>query len=72
MKAIKEAIGQSSVFDYYDISKETLGKGSFASVHAGVHKKTGKVVAIKILSKKNLDPDYIENCHRELDMMKIC
>ena len=72
MKAIKEAIGHTSVFDYYDINNKALGKGTFGSVHVGVHKKTGKEVAIKILTKKMLDPDQLVNCQREIQMMKIC
>ena len=56
MGAIKEAIDYTSVFDYYHINKKVLGKGTFGSVHTGVHKKTGQHVAIKVLTKKMLQP----------------
>ena len=50
MEALKKVIGYSSLFDFYDI-KETLGKGKFGLVKSAVHKKTGKNVAVKIMSK---------------------
>lgn len=48
--AIKKVIGYSSLFDFYEV-KDTLGKGKFGLVKLGVHKKTGKKVAIKVMSK---------------------
>lgn len=53
MYAIKKVIGYSSLFDFYNI-KETLGKGKFGLVKAAVHKKTGKKVAVKVMSKKEM------------------
>ena len=46
---------------YYDIGK-TLGKGTFATVKEGCHKKTGSKVAIKIIDKKDavFDPESLE------------
>jgi serine/threonine protein kinase len=41
------------MFDFYDI-KETLGKGKFGLVKAATHKKTGKKVAVKVMSKKEM------------------
>lgn len=49
--AIKEIIGQSNINDFYEI-KESLGKGKFGLVRAAIHKKTGKRVAVKTMSKK--------------------
>lgn len=51
--AIKKVIGYSSLFDFYEI-KETLGKGKFGLVKTGIHKKTGKKVAVKVMSKKEM------------------
>jgi len=51
--AIKKVIGYSNLFDFYDI-KETLGKGKFGLVKTAVHKKTGKRVAVKVMSKKEM------------------
>lgn len=53
MDVIKKVIGYSNLFDFYDI-KETLGKGKFGLVKSAVHKKTGKKVAVKVMSKKEM------------------
>jgi len=34
--------------------KETLGKGKFGLVKSALHKKTGKKVAIKVMTKKEM------------------
>jgi serine/threonine protein kinase len=59
VNAIKKIIGYSNMFDFYDV-KESLGKGKFGLVKAGVHKKTGKKVAIKIMSKKEMTVQDVE------------
>jgi serine/threonine protein kinase len=59
------------MFDFYDV-KESLGKGKFGLVKAGVHKKTGKKVAIKIMSKKEMAVQDIELQRREIEIMKMC
>lgn len=38
----------------------------------GIHKKTGKKVAIKILKKKKMDPEDFELYKREVEILKIC
>ena len=53
MEAIKKVIGYSNMFDYYEI-KETLGKGKFGLVKSAIHKKSGKRVAVKVMSKKDM------------------
>ena len=53
MEAIKQAIGYANVFDYYDVF-ENLGQGKYGVVKRGVHKKTQKEVAVKIVKKKEL------------------
>jgi serine/threonine protein kinase len=47
------------MFDFYEI-KETLGKGKFGLVKSGVHKKTGKKVAVKIMTKKEMTVQDVE------------
>ena len=59
MDIIKKVIGYSNMFDYYDV-QETLGKGKFALVKSAKHKKTGKKVAIKVMSKKEMSVQDIE------------
>jgi len=51
---LKKVIGYSSLFEFYEV-KETLGKGKFGLVKSAVHKKTGKDVAIKIMSKQAMN-----------------
>ena len=53
MTAIKRAIGYANVFDYYEL-KENLGSGKYGVVKLGVHKKSLKEVAVKIVKKKEL------------------
>jgi serine/threonine protein kinase len=64
MTAIKKVIGYSNLFDFYDI-KDTLGKGKFGLVKSAIHKKTGKGVAVKIMSKKEMTVSDIELQRRE-------
>ena len=53
MEAIKRAIGYANVYDFYDV-RENLGQGKYGVVKRGIHKKTEKEVAIKIVKKKEL------------------
>ena len=71
MTAIKKIIGYSNMFDFYEV-KETLGKGKFGLVKAGVHKKTGKKVAIKVMSKKEMTVQDVELQRREIEILKMC
>ena len=57
--AIKKVIGYSNLFDHYDV-KESLGQGKFGLVKAAKHKKTGKKVAVKIMSKKEMSVQDVE------------
>ena len=68
---LKKALGYSNVFDYYEIN-DSIGKGAFGLVKAARHKKTGKKVAIKILSKKKMTATEIELQRRELEILKMC
>lgn len=71
MIAIKKVIGYSNLFDFYDI-KDTLGKGKFGLVKLAVHKKSGKNVAVKIMSKKEMTTSDIELQRREIEILKMC
>jgi len=59
MDSIKKVIGYSNMFDYYEI-KETLGKGKFGLVKSAIHRKTGKAVAVKVMSKKEMSVQDVE------------
>lgn len=68
---IKKAIGYAHLYDYYDI-KESVGKGKFGTIKVGIHKKTGKKVAVKIMKKKQMTLQDIVLQKREIEILKIC
>ena len=53
VQKIKKSIGYIKFSDLYEI-KQVIGKGKFGVVNLGVHKKTGKKVAIKTMNKENI------------------
>lgn len=59
MDAIKKVIGYTNLFDYYEF-KDTIGKGKFGLVKSALHKKSGKLVAVKVMSKKEMTVQDIE------------
>ena len=69
---IKKEMGYIKFNDYYE-KQEIIGKGKFGIVYLGIHKKTGKKVAIKIINKyllkKEEDKELLKN---EIDIMKLC
>lgn len=71
VNGIKNAIGFSSLSDFYDVG-ETLGTGKYGVVKAGLHKRTNIEVAIKIVRKKDLTIKDIELLKREIEVLKIC
>ena len=71
MVEIKKVIGYSNLFDYYEV-KETLGKGKFGLVKSATHKKTGKKVAVKVMSKKEMTLQDVELQRREIEILKMC
>ncbi|CAI2385119.1 unnamed protein product [Moneuplotes crassus] len=68
---IKKAIGYAHLYDYYEV-KHAIGKGKFGTIKLGVHLKTGKKVAIKIMRKKNMSMQDIVMQKREIEILKIC
>jgi hypothetical protein len=67
---IKKAIGYANLYDYYDV-KEAVGKGKFGTIKLGIHKKTGKKVAVKIMKKKHMTLQDIVLQKREIEILKI-
>ena len=53
VKELKKAIDVTSLTEFYDV-KGNLGKGKFGQVKLGIHKQTGRKVAIKIINKQNM------------------
>ena len=71
LKKLKGAINFSNINDIYDI-QEQIGKGKFAIVYKGIHKATNRIVAIKILNKKDMNTMDLELVKTEMDVLKIC
>jgi serine/threonine protein kinase len=57
--------------DIYEV-REKLGNGKFGLVRLGIHKQTGRKVAIKIMTKKDMDNKDLELVKTEIDILKIC
>jgi serine/threonine protein kinase len=56
--------------DYqFDLVKE-LGKGSFATVYEGKEIKTGKKIAVRVITRKNMQPSMESRIQNEGDIMK--
>jgi len=78
---MKKNIGYSNLLDYYELKvfflfkylkKESLGKGKFGTVRAGIHKKTQKRVAIKIMKKAMMSAMDLELVKQEIEILKVC
>ena len=67
---LNKAIGYAHLFDFYEV-KESIGKGKFGTIKLGIHKKTGKKVAVKIMKKKNMTMQDIILQKREIEILKI-
>ena len=72
IKAVKEAIGYIKFSDHYEL-KEVIGKGKFGVVNLGIHKKTQKQVAIKIINKDSIKTSEDKALVKiEIDILKLC
>jgi len=64
------AVQNKNLFDKYEV-KQKIGKGKFSLVRAGINKETEMPVAIKMLSKKNMDKSDMELAKIEIDILRI-
>ena len=72
VQKIKKAIGYIKFTDLYEI-KQVIGKGKFGVVNLGIHKKTGKKVAIKTMNKENIKTIEDKELVRiEIGILKLC
>jgi serine/threonine protein kinase len=71
VSAIKGVIGYANLLDFYEM-RESLGKGKFGIVRSGIHKKTGKKVAIKVMKKAAMSQLDVELVKQEIEILKIC
>ena len=67
---LKLAIEYKSLLEKYDV-KQKIGRGKFGLVKYGINKKTKREVAIKIMSKKTMEPSDFELAKTEIDILKI-
>jgi len=68
---IKKVIGHSDINEIYEV-KDKLGKGKFGLVCLGIHKFSGQKVAVKIMSKKQMNNEDLELVKTEIEILKIC
>jgi serine/threonine protein kinase len=71
VSVIKRATGYADLNDIFEV-REKLGNGNFGLVRLGIHKHTGRKVAIKIMTKKDMDNKDLELVKTEIDILKIC
>lgn len=72
VEKIKEAIGYIKFSDHYEL-KEVIGKGKFGVVNLGIHKKTQKKVAVKIINKDSIKTvEDQELVKIEIAILKLC
>eukprot|EP01098_Paradermamoeba_levis_P000848 TRINITY_DN10980_c0_g1_i2.p1 TRINITY_DN10980_c0_g1~~TRINITY_DN10980_c0_g1_i2.p1 ORF type:complete len:145 (-),score=56.79 TRINITY_DN10980_c0_g1_i2:157-531(-) len=59
----------SSVLDQYELGEE-LGSGAFSVVRLGTKKDTKEMVAVKVISKKNLGKGHEKNLKMEIEILQ--
>ena len=70
VESIRKVVHYSNLNDLYEI-KGPLCKGKFGLVKLGVHKESGRQVAIKIINKKLVGPVDVQQVKSEIDILKI-
>lgn len=71
INSIKKAIGYNNLNDSYEI-KQKLGNGKFGVVKLGIHKETGRKVAIKTINKNNMSLEDQGLVKTEIEILKVC
>ena len=70
IESVRKVIGYSDLNDLYEI-KGVLGKGKFGLVKLGIHKESGRQVAVKIINKKLVSEVNVQQVKTEIDILKI-
>ena len=70
VESIRKVVHYSNLNDLYEI-QGVLGKGKFGLVKLGVHKESGREVAVKIINKKLVGPVDVQQVKSEIDILKI-
>jgi hypothetical protein len=71
LEKLRVTTGYSELNDLYEI-KEVIGKGKFGLVRLGVHKESKRLVAVKIMNKKQMSNQDQELVKTEIEILKIC
>jgi serine/threonine protein kinase len=71
MRNIRRATGYANLTDIYDV-KDKLGNGKFGLVRLGIHKISGRKVAVKIMNKKDMTLQDLELVKTEIEILKVC
>ncbi len=71
MTNIRKATGYANLSDIYEI-RDKLGNGKFGLVRLGVHKTTGRKVAVKIMKKRDMSISDLELVKTEIEILKVC
>ena len=70
VQAIRKVVHYSNLNDLYEM-KSSLGKGKFGLVKLGIHKESGREVAIKIINKNLVGPIDLQQVKSEIDILEI-
>ena len=70
VNTIRKIVGYSNLKDIYEI-RQVLGKGKFGLVKLGIHRESGRKVAIKIINKKLVTAIDVQQVKTEIDILKI-
>jgi serine/threonine protein kinase len=68
---MRKDTGYANLTDIYDV-KDKLGNGKFGLVRLGIHKTTGRKVAVKIMNKKDMTLQDLELVKTEIEILKVC
>ncbi len=71
IQMIRKAIGYESLTDLYEV-RQKLGNGKFGLVRLGIHKVTGRKVAVKVMNKKEMNNQDLELVKTEIEILKVC
>lgn len=58
------------ISEFYEVSKDVMGRGAFGTVVRGTKKKSDEAVAIKIINLRNLVLSNISLIHREVKSLQ--
>ena len=70
VKYLKKATDYEDLYKSYEM-KDIIGKGRFGTIRVGYHKIKKRFVAIKIINKKAMSKEDMENIRNQINILKI-